>query len=203
MRTPPWVPERVYTAHKLSEFDCRHEANIGAVARTPFVATDVRQILIRGELDAQIAAEALKPHGLFPILTPSGKAIGLINWNELHKWSGGTLANGKPSEEAYDEVIFAIDACKTQGTVAQGYDKNEWGAAYFNFHTTPGFTFFFHTVYLSNAFSLDASRQTQAFPKHPTVMAMKARFGRTIELSTSTPDGQLLFKVAWHILAYG
>jgi hypothetical protein len=163
--------KRTLVAEKPGDGTGKHA---GEDAFIPFVATKAEQILIRGELDAEVATETLKPQGLFPILTRSGKAIGTININKINAWS---------HNDKYQEVVFALDAAKEQGVVIPEpciarlgcccFTKSlrRWDLGYSNFDTVvPGATIFVQSLFVSNSYACDASRQTQAFPKHPTIL---------------------------------
>ena len=150
--------------------------HMGEPAYIPFVASKAEQVLIRGELDADVAAEALRPQGLFPILTRGGRAVGTVNINKIESWS---------LKEPYQEIVFALDATKEQGVVIPepcgarlcccccccSQHLRRWSLGYVHFSTVvPGTTNFVHSLFVSNSFACDASRQTQAFPKHPTIV---------------------------------
>ena len=186
--------QRMLVAGKPGDGTGKHA---GELAYIPFVATKAEQILIRGELDAEVAAETLKHQGLFPVLSRTGKAIGTININMIDAWS---------HNDKYQEIVFAVDAAEEEGVVVPEpcgkrrgcccCTKNlqRWDLGYINFGVVPGAVMFVHSLFVSNSYACDASRQTQAFPKHPTIvdpikMEETAETPGKLNISVTTPSG--------------
>lgn len=186
--------QRTLTASKPGDGTC---TNGGKLAFTPFVASAAKQILIRGEMDPVVVAEELKKQGLYPIKTRNGKAIGTINVNYVEGWI-------KP--EKYQEIVFAVDAAKEETTLPEpcllrhgwcccAETLRRWDLAYINFDSTDFEPMMFvHSLFVSNAYACDASRQTQAFPKHPTIidkideLVQKEKPGK-LNISVKTSNG--------------
>jgi hypothetical protein len=174
-----------YVSHTLTSADTGE--NAGKTALTPFVAHSTTQFIIRGELDATMCTEMLAKENLYPILSPNGRAIGNIVINTLRS---------SVVDHPYNEIMFTVDASKKTNLHAAGWDNADdpFGAAYAIFQTTPSHTMFLHTLYVDSSFACDASRQTQAFPKHTSIPTIDYDESSTaINIKVSFED-DLLFK---------
>lgn len=153
---PHWARrkgKRTYITHQLTDFGTGE--NDKATAFTPFIARDATSIILRGELDLEVAKEALKDEGLFPVIGPNGTAVGTLMVNALRK---------SVVDHPYNEIIFMIDAHTKPEVKTRGFKSGcsyPWGAAYNSFGTTPGSIDFLHTLYVSSSFAIDASRCAQ------------------------------------------
>ena len=174
-----------YVSHTLTSAGTGE--NAGKTALTPFVAHSTTQFIIRGELDATMCTEMLAKENLYPILSPNGRAIGNIVINTLRS---------SVVDHPYNEIMFTVDASKKPNLHAAGWDNADdpFGAAYAIFQTTPSHTMFLHTLYVDSSFACDASRQTQAFPKHTIIPTIDYDESSTaINIKVSFED-DLLFK---------
>ena len=142
--------------------------HIGETCYTPYLASKARQIIIRGDLELGLAKEALAKEGLYPVESSPGRATATIIFNEI-------IESVVP--RPYNEVIFTIDAVKTANVKIKPCCGcgvcSPWNMAYDSFGTVAGNRHFMHTLYVDSTFACDASRQTQAIPKHPQMADMQ------------------------------
>lgn len=158
--------------------------------KQPFVAYSAQQqIFVRGEMDLTSATKALEPEGLFPVLTASGLAATTIICNKLHK---SVVPN------PYWEIMLCIDAVprKQEKSVLP---SSSWAHTHDIFGSIPGERLFLHTLYVEDSFACDASRQTQAFPKHPDLCQVAfSDSNGVIDITATTADTKELL-VSIHI----
>lgn len=108
-QVPPWLrrngaeTDSKYVSHIIAEQPGSTGKNIGTVCYTPYHATSVTMIIIRGDIDKAVAIEVLAKEGLYPVEVSPGRVTATIIFNDIRS---GVVPT------PYYEVIFSIDSVK-------------------------------------------------------------------------------------------